>query len=158
MHIMPLRQFHCYCGLGLLNLGNRQDSCRTFFEERTQNTTLLGENQFTKACRKETSCITVIQGWSSPQGVNFPFVPASQGEIHQVGGEMDIGYLVRVPGNDHHFVYANHLIPDNARGMGTPEMITPERLEYNPPLDFQKTPVIPTLRSQIQSEDNEISR
>ena len=67
-------------------------------------------------------------------------------------------YLVRVPGKDHYFVYANHLIPDNARGMGTPEMVTLERLEYNPPLDFQKTPVIPTLRSQIQSEDNKISR
>ena len=36
----------------------------TVFEERTQDTPLLGETQFTKACRKETSCFKIIQGWA----------------------------------------------------------------------------------------------
>ena len=39
---------------------NRQDSCTTVFEDRTQDTPLLCETQFTKVCRKETSCIKIM--------------------------------------------------------------------------------------------------
>ena len=37
--------------------------------------------------------------------------------------------------------------------------MSPQMVEYNPPLDFQREPVIPITRSQVQSEvDNEVSR
>ena len=58
-------------------------------------------------------------------------------------------------------MHANHLIPDDARGMSAhKEIVTPEMVEYNPPLDFQREPVVPeTTTLRIQSEvDNEISR
>ena len=69
-------------------------------------------------------------------------------------------YLVQVPGNDRRFVHANHLIPDDARGIDADkEMVSPEVVEYNPPLDFQRESVIPITRSQVQSEvDSEVSR
>ena len=58
-------------------------------------------------------------------------------------------YLGRVPDNDRRYVHANHLIPDDT---------TPEMVEHNPPLDFQREPVVSETRLRIQSEvDNEIS-
>ena len=68
-------------------------------------------------------------------------------------------YLVWVPGNDRRYVHANHLIHDHARGMSAnKEIVTPEMVEHNPPLDFQREPVVPKARLWIQSEvDNEIS-
>ena len=68
-------------------------------------------------------------------------------------------YLVRVPGNDRRYVHANHLIPDDARGMSAhKEIVIPEMVEHNPPLGFQREPVIPETGLRIQSEvDNEIS-
>ena len=62
--------------------------------------------------------------------------------------------------NDRRYVHANHLIPDDARGMSAhKEIVTPEMVEYNPPLDFQREPVVPETTLRIQSEvDNEISR
>ena len=46
-------------------------------------------------------------------------------------------YLVRVPGNDRRFVHANHLIPDDARGVGCHvEKVAPDVLKKNPSLDF----------------------
>ena len=67
-------------------------------------------------------------------------------------------YLVRIPGNNRRFVHANHLIPDDARGMSAyKEVVSPELVEYNPPSEFRGEPVI--TRSQVQSEvDNEASR
>lgn len=39
-------------------------------------------------------------------------------------------YLVRVPGNDRRFVHANHLIPDDARGLGSyVETVAPDVLK-----------------------------
>ena len=39
------------------------------------------------------------------------------------------------------------------------ELVSPEMVEYNPALDFQREPVTPIIRSQVQSEvDNEVSR
>ena len=56
-------------------------------------------------------------------------------------------YLVRVPGNDRRYVHANHLIHDDARGTSAnKEIVTPEMVEHNPPLDFQREPVIPKAR------------
>ena len=57
-------------------------------------------------------------------------------------------------------MHANHLIPDDARGMSAhKEIVTPGMVEYNPPLDLQREPVVPETRLRIQSEvDNEISR
>ena len=58
-------------------------------------------------------------------------------------------------------MHANHLIRDDARGMSAhnKEMVSPEIVEYNPPLDIQREPVIPITRLQVQSEvDNEVSR
>ena len=53
-------------------------------------------------------------------------------------------YLVRVPGNARRYVHANHLIPDHARGMSAhKEIVTPEMVEHNPPLDFQREPFVP---------------
>ena len=47
-------------------------------------------------------------------------------------------YLGRVPGNDRRFVHANHLILDDARGLGSHvEKVTPDMLNKNPSLDFQ---------------------
>ena len=68
-------------------------------------------------------------------------------------------YLVRVPGNARRYVHANHLIPDDARGMSAhKEIVTPEMVEHNPPLDFQREPFVLETRLRIQSEvDNEIS-
>ena len=70
-------------------------------------------------------------------------------------------YLVRVPGNDRRYVHGNHLIPDDARGMTAhKEIVTPEmvQVQHNPPLDFQREPVVPETRLRIQSEvENEIS-
>jgi len=68
-------------------------------------------------------------------------------------------YLVRVPGNDRRYLHANHLIPDDARGMSAhKEIVTPEIVEHNPPLDFEREPVVPKTRLRVQSEvDNEIS-
>ena len=68
-------------------------------------------------------------------------------------------YLVRVPGNDRCCVHANHLIPDDARGMSAhKEIVTPEMVEHNPPVHFQREPVVPKTRLGIQSVvDNEIS-
>ena len=68
-------------------------------------------------------------------------------------------YLSRVPSNDRRYVHANHLIPDDARGMSAHnEIVTPEMVEQNPPLDFPREPVVPETRLRIQSEvDNEIS-
>ena len=69
-------------------------------------------------------------------------------------------YLVGVPGNDCRYVHSNHLIPDDARGMSAhKEIVTPEMVEHNPPIDFQREPVVPETRLRIQSEvDNEIYR
>ena len=62
-------------------------------------------------------------------------------------------YLVRVPGNNRRFVHADHLIPDDARGMSAyKEVVSPELVEYNPPSDFRREPVIPITRSQVQSD------
>ena len=68
-------------------------------------------------------------------------------------------YLGRVPSNDRRYVHATHLIPDDARGMSAhKEIVTPEMVEQNPPLEFQREPVVPEIRLRIQSEvDNEIS-
>ncbi|CAH3017651.1 unnamed protein product, partial [Porites evermanni] len=56
-------------------------------------------------------------------------------------------YLVRVPGNARRYVRANHLIPDDARGMSAhKEIVTPEMVEHNPPLDFQREPFVPETR------------
>ena len=41
-------------------------------------------------------------------------------------------YLVRVPSNDRRYVHANHLIPDDARGMSAhKEIVSPEMIEHN---------------------------
>ena len=68
-------------------------------------------------------------------------------------------YLVRVPCNERRYVHANHLIPDEARGMSAhKEIFTPEMVEHNPPSDFEREPVVPKTRLRIQFEvDNEIS-
>ena len=82
------------------------------------------------------------------------------GYIYGCKGSRNL-YLVRVPDNDRRYVHANHLIPDDARGMSAhKEIATPETVEHNPPLDFQREPVVPETRLRIhdQSEvDNEIS-
>ena len=82
------------------------------------------------------------------------------GYIYGCEGSRNL-YLVRFPGNDCRYVHANHLIPDDARGMSAhKEIVTPEMVEHNPPLDFQREPVVPETRLRIhdQSEvDNEIS-
>ena len=69
-------------------------------------------------------------------------------------------YLVRVPGNDRRFVHANHLIPDDARGVGSHlEKVAPDVLKKNPSLDFQGASLSPVANSQIPSKDNsELSR
>ena len=79
---------------------------------------------------------------------------------YNCGCEGSETYLVWVPGNDRRYVHANHLIHDDARGMSTNnEIVTPEMVEHNPPLDFQGEPVVPKARLWIQSEvANEISR
>ena len=62
-------------------------------------------------------------------------------------------YLVRVPRNDRRYVNTNHLILDDARGMNAhKEIVTPEMVKHNPPLDIQREPVVPETRLQIQSE------
>ena len=68
-------------------------------------------------------------------------------------------YLVRGPGNDRRYVHANHLIPDDARGMSAhKEIFTPGMVEHNPSSDFEREPVVPKTRLRIQFEvDNEIS-
>ena len=68
-------------------------------------------------------------------------------------------YLVRVAVNDRRHVHANHLIPDDARGMSAhKEIFTPEMVEHNPPSDFEREPVVPKTRLRIQFEvDNGIS-
>ena len=82
------------------------------------------------------------------------------GYIYGCEGSRNL-YLVRVPGNDRRYVHANHLIPADARGMSAhKEIVTPEMVEHNPPLDFQREPVVAETRLRIhdQSEvDNEIS-
>ena len=56
---------------------------------------------------------------------------------YNCGCEGSETYLVWVPGNDRRYVHANHLIHDDARGMSTNnEIVTPEMVEHNPPLDF----------------------
>ena len=57
-------------------------------------------------------------------------------------------------------MHANHLIPDDARGMSAhKEIVRPEMEEHNPPIDFQRKPVVPETRLRIQSKvDNEICR
>ena len=46
-------------------------------------------------------------------------------------------YLVRVPGNDRRFVHDNHLIPDDARGLGSHvEKVAPDVLKKNPSFGF----------------------
>ena len=69
-------------------------------------------------------------------------------------------YLVRVPGNDRRFVHANHLIPDDARGLGSHvEKVAPDVLKKNPSLDFQGASLSSGAKSQIPSKDNsELSR
>ena len=69
-------------------------------------------------------------------------------------------YLVRVLGNDHRFVHANHLIPDDARGLGSHvEKVAPDVLKKNPSLDLQGASLSPGANSQIPSKDNsELSR
>ena len=68
-------------------------------------------------------------------------------------------YLVRVAVNDRRHVHANHLIPNDARGMSAhKEIFTPEMVEHNPPSDFEREPVVPKTRLRIQFEvDNGIS-
>ena len=68
--------------------------------------------------------------------------------------------VVRAPGNDRRYVHANHLIPDDARGMSAhKKIVTPEMIEHDPSLDFQRERAVPETRLRIQSEvDNEISR
>ena len=68
-------------------------------------------------------------------------------------------YLVRVAVNGRRHVHANHLIPDDARGMSAhKEIFTPEMVEHNPPSDFEREPVVPKTRLRIQFEvDIEIS-
>ena len=68
-------------------------------------------------------------------------------------------YLDRVPGNDCRYVHTYNLIYDDARGMSAnKKIVTPEMVERNPLLDFQREPVVPKARSWIQSEvHNEIS-
>ena len=47
-------------------------------------------------------------------------------------------YLVRVPSSNRRFVHANHLIPDDARGLDSHvEKITPDVVKKNPSLDFK---------------------
>ena len=69
-------------------------------------------------------------------------------------------YLVHVPGNDRRFVHANHLIPDDARGLGCHvEKVAPDVLKKNPSLDLQGASLSPGANSQIPSKDNsELSR
>ena len=78
---------------------------------------------------------------------------------YNCGCEGSETYLVWVPGNDRRYVHANHLIHDAARGTSrNNEIVTPEMVEHNPPLDFQGEPVDPKARLWIQSEvANEIS-
>jgi len=69
-------------------------------------------------------------------------------------------YLGRVPGNDRRFVHANHLIPDDDRGLGSyAEKVAPDVLKKNPPLDSQGASLSSSANSQIPSKDNsELSR
>ena len=69
-------------------------------------------------------------------------------------------YLVRVPGNDRRFVHANHLIPDDARDLGSQlKEVAPGVLKKNPSLDLQGESLSPVKSSQIPSKDNsEMSR
>ena len=69
-------------------------------------------------------------------------------------------YLVRVPGNDRRFVHANHLIPDDTRGLGSHvDKGAPDVLKKNPSLDFQGASLSPGANSHIPSKDNsELSR
>ena len=57
-------------------------------------------------------------------------------------------YLDRVPGNDCRYVHTYNLIYDDARGMSAnKKIVTPEMVERNPLLDFQREPVVPKARS-----------
>ena len=69
-------------------------------------------------------------------------------------------YLVRVPGNDRHFVHPNHLIPDDARDLGSHvEKVAPDVLKKNPSLDLQGGSLSLGTNSQIPPKDNsEMSR
>ncbi|PFX19650.1 Uncharacterized protein K02A2.6 [Stylophora pistillata] len=64
-------------------------------------------------------------------------------------------YLVRVPGNSRRFVHANHLIPDDARGLDSHvEKVTPDVLKKNLSLDFKGAFLSSGGNSQIPSKDN----
>ena len=53
-------------------------------------------------------------------------------------------YFVRVPDNDRRFVHANHLIPDDARGLGSHvDRGAPDVLKKNPSLDLQGASLSP---------------
>ena len=52
-------------------------------------------------------------------------------------------YLVRVPGNDRRFVHANHLIPDDARGLGSyVETVAPDVLKKIHPWIYRGHPLV----------------
>ena len=69
-------------------------------------------------------------------------------------------YHVRVPDNDRRFVHPNHLIPDDARALGSHvEKVAPGVLKKNPSLDLQGESLSPGKSSQIPSKDkSEMSR
>ena len=61
--------------------------------------------------------------------------------------------LVRVPGNNHRFVHANHLIPDDAREQNAKkENIEREIVECNPTPLSQQIPVMPQAETSSQSD------
>ena len=69
-------------------------------------------------------------------------------------------YHVHVPDNDRRFVHPNHLIPDDARDLGSHvEKVAPGVLKKNPSSDLQGESLSPGNSSQIPSEDkSEMSR
>ena len=59
-------------------------------------------------------------------------------------------FLVRVTGNDRRFVHANHLIPDDVRGLGSHvEKAAPDVLKTNPSLNFRRRGGIPQFRCKF---------
>ena len=59
-------------------------------------------------------------------------------------------FLVRVPGTDRRFLHANHLIPDDVRGLGSHVgRAAPDALKTNPSFDFQGGGGIPQLRCKF---------
>ena len=53
-------------------------------------------------------------------------------------------YLIRVPSNNHRFVHANHLIPDDVREQNAKKENTErEIVEFNPTPLLQEIPVMP---------------